>query len=154
MTRLLLTVGNEMMGDDGAGALLAQRVRAAPLDGWVCLHGGSLPEARLHQVRELAPGRVLIVDAAEMGLPTGQVRRLAAAQLAEALAADPFLLTSHALPLGFLVEALQEFVPQVELVGIQPGTVAFGLPLSEAVRTAVDWVYAQLHSGAEDFIDL
>jgi hydrogenase 3 maturation protease len=48
------------------------------------------------------------------------------------------------LPLTFLIEALREFVPQVELLGIQPDIVAFGYPLSPAVRQAVEQVYANL----------
>jgi hydrogenase 3 maturation protease len=41
---LILTVGNNMMGDDGAGALLAHMLRANPLQDWEVLHGDSAPE--------------------------------------------------------------------------------------------------------------
>ena len=42
------------------------------------------------------------------------------------------------------MEALREFVPRVDLIGIQPDVVAFGYPVSEPVRLAVDRVYASL----------
>jgi hydrogenase 3 maturation protease len=140
--KLILTVGNGMMGDDGAGSLLAQMIRKAPLPDWELLVGGAMPENILHQVRFLAPEHVLVVDAADMDLPPGSVRLIQADRLE-----DPFLLTTHTLPLSFLIQALQEFVPSVELLGIQPEIVAFGFPMSESVKNAVARLYAELCSG-------
>jgi len=139
---LVLTVGNGMMGDDGAGALLAQLLAATPLDGWDLLHGGSAPENLLHRVRTMSPERVLLVDAADMDLPPGSVRSIRDDRLD-----DPFLMTTHSLPLTFLIESLREIAPQVELLGIQPETVAFGLPISPAVKNAVERVYQDLKAG-------
>lgn len=137
--KLVLTVGNGMMGDDGAGVLLAQMMREAPLEGWEVINGGASPENVLHRVRELSPAQVLVVDAADMDLPPGSIRRIQVERLT-----DPFLMTTHALPLTFLVQALSEFVPEVEMVGIQPEVIAFGYPMSESVRQAVAQVYHQL----------
>jgi hydrogenase 3 maturation protease len=139
---LLLTVGNGMMGDDGAGVLLAQKLRENPISGWSVVNGGSAPENTLHQVRELEPERVLVVDAADMDLEPGSIRLIQAEKLD-----DPFLMTTHSLPLSYLVDALQEFVGQVELLGIQPDTIAFGFPMSEAVRGAVGQIYLDLQNG-------
>lgn len=44
MTDVLLCVGNSMMGDDGAGPLLAEKCAAAPKGNWVVIDGGSAPE--------------------------------------------------------------------------------------------------------------
>jgi hydrogenase 3 maturation protease len=143
---VLLTVGNGMMGDDGAGVLLAQMLREQPLDDWAALNGGSAPENILHRVREMEPRRVLVVDAADMDLEPGSIRRIHADRLD-----DPFLMTTHTLPLTFLIESLREFVPQVELLGIQPRMVAFGYPMSDEVCAAVGQVYADLKNGATDW---
>ncbi len=140
--KLILTIGNDLMGDDGAGALLAHMLRANPLRDWEILHGGSAPENILHRVRELAPQQALLVDAADMDLPPGSIRLIQTRSLE-----DPFLLTTHTLPLTFLVEALREFVPQVELLGVQPDIIAFGYPLSLSVRQAVEQIYADLEDG-------
>lgn len=128
-----------MMGDDAAGLLLARLVRQAPLADWELLQGGAMPENYLHQVRCLAPEQVLIVDAAEMGLLPGAVRLVGEEQID-----SPELLTTHTLPLTFLIQALREFVPQVALLGIQPEIVAFGYPVSLAVQRAVEQVYTRL----------
>ena len=140
---VLLTVGNGMMGDDGAGVLLAQMLRDEPLADWSVVNGGSAPENVLHRIREMDATRVLIVDAADMDLEPGAIRRINAEKLD-----DPFLMTTHKLPLTFLIESLQEFVPQVDLLGIQPNIVAFGFPISEEVRSAVGKVYADLKNNA------
>ncbi|GIK08479.1 MAG: hydrogenase 3 maturation endopeptidase HyCI [Anaerolineaceae bacterium] len=143
---VLLAVGNGMMGDDGAGVLLAQMLRDAPLDGWRVTVGGSAPENVVHQIRAMDASRVLVVDAADMDLEPGAVRRIDADKLD-----DPFLMTTHTLPLTFLIESLCEFVPQVDLLGIQPNIVAFGFPMSEEVRRAVGQVYADLKNGRMDW---
>ena len=137
--KVLLTVGNGMMGDDGAGVLLAQMLRDAPLADWSVVNGGSAPENVVHRIREMDATRVLVVDAADMDLEPGTIRRIDADKLD-----DPFLMTTHTLPLTFLIESLREFVPQVDLLGIQPNIVAFGFPMSEEVRNAVGQVYADL----------
>lgn len=143
---VLLTVGNGMMGDDGAGVLLAQMLRDQPLEDWAALNGGSAPENVLHRIREMDASRVLVVDAADMDLEPGSVRRIHADRLD-----DPFLMTTHTLPLTFLIESLREFVPQVELLGIQPRMVAFGYPMSDEVRVAVGQVYADLKNNMTDW---
>ena len=87
---VVFTVGNGMMGDDAAGVLLAAKLREAPLEHWISLHGGSMPENYLYRVRELAPERVIVVDAADMDLPPGAIRRIHPDKID-----DPFILTTH-----------------------------------------------------------
>jgi len=143
---ILLTVGNGMMGDDGAGVLLAQMLRRNPLENWTVLNGGSAPENVLHQIREMDAQRVLVVDAADMDLSPGSIRLIQPDRLD-----DPFLMTTHTLPLTFLIESLREFVPHVELLGIQPTIIAFGFPISDDVRKAAEQVYTDLKSGSTDW---
>jgi hydrogenase 3 maturation protease len=139
--RLVFTVGNTMMGDDAAGPLLAEMIEQNPLPGWDVLDGGIVPESYLYKIREMAPQQVLLVDSAEMGLPPGKIQSIPIA--------DPFIMTTHSLPLTYLVEAIREFVPEVELVGIQPEVVAFGYPVSEKVKDAVEAVYERLKERGE-----
>ena len=143
---ILLTVGNGMMGDDGAGVLLAQMMGENPLENWTVLNGGSAPENVVYQIREMDTERVLVVDAADMNLPSGSIRLIRVDQWN-----DPFLMTTHTLPLTFLIESLHEFVPRVELLGIQPNIVAFGYPISDPVRKAVEQVYIDLKSGSTEW---
>lgn len=142
--KLVFTVGNDMMGDDAAGPLLARMLEDAPLEGWAVLNGGSAPENAMFKVREMRPEHVLIVDAADMNLSAGDVQVIDKEQIASL-----FLMTTHSLPLSFLMDAISEFAPHVEMIGIQPGTVAFGYPVSQEVRSAVERIYDWLEQHEE-----
>jgi hydrogenase 3 maturation protease len=140
--KLLLSVGNGMMGDDAAGPLLAEKLRRMPLEGWQVLDGGSAPENVIHRIREISPEHVLIVDASDMDLKPGEIRRIGSEKIN-----DPFLMTTHSMPLSYLIQSLEEFVAKVEMIGIQPEVVAFGYPISLSVKQAVDAVYENLKKG-------
>jgi hydrogenase 3 maturation protease len=146
---LLLAVGNWMMGDDAVGPLLAQKMQEEPIDGWEVMNCGSTPENYLHKIRELAPRRVLIVDASDMDLKPGDIRRIGADKID-----DPFLMTTHALPLSYLIHSLEEFVPEVEMVGVQPEIVAFGYPISDKVVQAVGVIFENLKLECQGWQDL
>lgn len=94
MTDVLLCVGNSMMGDDGAGPLLAEKCAAAPKGNWVVIDGGSAPENDIVAIRELRPTRLLIVDATDMGLNPGEIRIIDPDDIAEM-----FMMTTHNMPL-------------------------------------------------------
>lgn len=146
MKGLVITVGNELMGDDGAGPLLARLLEEKRLPGWEVINGGAAPENYLHQVRDLQPAAVVVVDACEMNLQAGSIRLISEKDIAW-----EFFLTTHRLPLSFFISALKELVPEVYFVGIQPAVVAFGLPISPEVKQAVETVYQKLQTGELDF---
>jgi hydrogenase 3 maturation protease len=141
--QILLTIGNSLMGDDGAGPLLAALLEQSPAPAWQVFDGGSAPENVIHRVRAAGPRCVLVFDAVEMGLEPGAVRLVD-----EQLIVDQAVMTTHDLPVSFLMAALRETIPDVCLLGVQPAVVAFGYPLSPAVQQAVHAVHAQLSGGA------
>ncbi len=147
--KLVFTVGNSLMGDDAAGPLLARRLEDSPIRGWELVEGGPAPENLLYRVRELEPEEVLVVDAADMDLAAGEVRLIPAERLQ-----DPFLMSTHTLPLSYLIESLREFVPRVRLLGIQPRLVSFGYPLSAEVQQAIERVYQSLKPGGPAWEEL
>jgi len=128
-----------MMGDDGAGPLLAEKFRAAPQGEWVLVDGGSAPENDIGAIRELRPARLLLVDATEMGLNPGEIRIIDPEDIAEM-----FMMTTHNMPLNYLVDQLREDVGEVIFLGIQPDIVGFYYPMTDPVKHAVDTVYDRL----------
>ncbi|WP_076409016.1 hydrogenase maturation peptidase HycI [Shewanella sp. UCD-KL12] len=138
-TNVLLAVGNSMMGDDGAGPLLAEMMSKHPIDDWAVVDGGSAPENCVHQIRQLQPQRVIVFDAAEIGEKAGEVRVIDPDSIA-----DMFIMSTHSLPLNFLIDDLKTFVPEVLFVGVQPAIVAFSFPMTEMVEEAVSHLYQQL----------
>jgi hydrogenase 3 maturation protease len=141
---VLLAVGNSMMGDDGAGPLLAEMLQQQPLAGWAVIDGGSAPENHAHEVLALAPRRVVIVDAADMGLAPGEIRIVD-----ERCIAEMFFMTTHNLPISFLIERLREQVEEVVFIGIQPAVVAYSFPMMDVVKQAVEVLFSRLQSGQE-----
>ena len=142
--KLVVTVGNEMMGDDAAGPLLARMIERLPLDDWEVLDGGNAPENYVFKIREFKPEWVTIVDAADMSLECGEIRQIEKDDIGSL-----FLMTTHTLPLTYLLEAIREFVPSVELIGIQPEVLAFGYPVSPRVEQAVQHIYSLLERSGE-----
>ena len=122
MTDVLLCVGNSMMGDDGAGPLLAEKCAAAPKGNWV-----------------LRPTRLLIVDATDMGLNPGEIRIIDPADIAEM-----FMMTTHNMPLNYLIDQLKEDIGEVIFLGIQPDIVGFYYPMTQPIKDAVETVYQRL----------
>ncbi len=139
VSNLMLAVGNSMMGDDGAGPMLFELMQKKPVDGWVAVNGGSSPENVVHQVRALNPQRLLIVDAADIGLAPGEVRIIDPDDIAEM-----FIMSTHNLPLNFLIDQLKEDIENIIFLGIQPDLVSFYMPMNEKVIAAVHQVYAAL----------
>lgn len=141
---LVLTVGNAMMGDDGAGPYLADKLQAAPLSGWIHIDGGIAPENVVYKVRELQPARVVLVDAAEIGEKAGTLQVIPPETIAEM-----FIFSTHNMPLNFLIDELKTFVPEVIFVGVQPAIVAFSFPMTEMVSGAMDYLYDHLEEAKD-----
>ncbi|QXC36956.1 hydrogenase maturation peptidase HycI [Aeromonas jandaei] len=141
---LVLTVGNAMMGDDGAGPYLADKLQATPLPGWIHIDGGIAPENVVYKVRELQPERVVLVDAAEIGEKAGTLQVIPPETIAEM-----FIFSTHNMPLNFLIDELKTFVPEVIFVGVQPAIVAFSFPMTEMVSEAMDYLYQHLDAARD-----
>lgn len=135
----LLCVGNSMMGDDGAGPRLAELCAEKPLPGWTVVDGGAAPENDIGFLRELCPKHLVIADATDMGLAPGEMRIIAEEDIA-----DMFMMTTHNLPLTFLMQQLHDDIPQITFVGIQPDVVAFYYPMTDAVEQAVSRLHQLL----------
>ena len=131
-----------MMGDDGAGPYLYQLLTENPLSDWEVIDGGSAPENVAHQIRQLRPKRLLIVDAADMELPPGKIRIIDKDAIAEL-----FFVSTHNMPLNFLIEQLEEDIAEIVFVGIQRDLVSFGFPMTETVRDSVQFLYDFLREG-------
>jgi len=147
MTNLVLTVGNDMMGDDGAGPLLAELMQEQPVTGWEVLDAGTTPEDFTGQLRTMGLKRLLIVDAADMQLEAGALRFVDHEKIAELAMA-----TTHNIPLSFLIGELSSDIPDILFLGIQPERVAFYEPMSEAVTRAVHHIHQELERGLPEIL--
>lgn len=131
MKRMLLGVGNRLSRDDGAGPALAERLAASD---WLAIDCGTSLENTAGIVRRERPDRLVIVDAARMGLDPGSVRRLSLP------AAERMLASTHGLPLSFYVDRVRLAARDIVILGIEPADLSFGEGLSPEVSAAVAWL--------------
>lgn len=140
-SNVLLAVGSVLRGDDAAGPLLAKMMTDSPVEGWSVIDGGQCPEDELGVIRRQEPDTVLVFDAADMGLPPGAVRNLSAGDVA-----TDCLISTHALPITFLLGEIEGIAKRVVLLGIQPADTTFFAPLTPAVRESVKELFERISS--------
>ncbi len=124
---MLLGVGNPLARDDGVGVWVAERFHG---EGWLSIPAGQAPENVLGKIARLAPKRLVVVDAVEMGLPPGTIRRI------PGLPGRAPWGSTHALPLSALFAELCRGIGEVVLIGIQPKDLSLGEGLSPEVAAA------------------
>lgn len=125
-------VGQRLRGDDGAGPAVAQRL--APLAGasLLVIDGGHAPENCLGPIVRFCPDAILFIDAARGGNAPGELIWLRPDE------ADSRGGSTHALSLAMLAGYLSaETGAAVQVLGIEPGEMAFGEGLSPVVKEAV-----------------
>jgi len=135
---LLLGIGNPHHGDDALGPIFARAFRHPD---WQCINVTTVPENYTGVVRRLHPDILIFLDAADMGLPPGTLRRLAPDQI---LTRD---FGTHAPPLGQLAGFLSDCAEQIIILGIQPETTTPGARLSKPVRATLKELGHTLASG-------
>ena len=146
--KVVFTVGSVLRGDDAAGPMLAKMMEENPIPGWEVIDGGQMPEDELSVVRRKNPDVMLVVDAADMGLPVGSLH-----VLDEDEVVSDFMVTTHSLPITYLLGELRKCCGTVVFLGIQPGHSEFFGALSPEVMDAVQKIYDFL-SKKIDFADL
>ncbi len=143
MVRLLLGIGNPLLGDDGAGNYVAGLVKDT---GWKVFDCGTIPENFTGKVRELHPEILVIVDAADMKIFPGEFRVVQPEKIADVA------FGTHSLPLRILIEYLAPDAGRILFIGIQPERVETGAPLSERVRRGARRLVRFIEKGEFDKI--
>lgn len=145
---VILGIGNQLAGDDGAGIYFAEllnlkRQRASvPLSPEVTvICAATAPEGYASVVRRYQPDLLMLVDAADMGLSPGALRVITP----ERISAVSF--STHHMPLSMFISYVREFCGAVMLVGVQPEYTEMGRPLSQAVRKSIKGLVATILEG-------
>ena len=144
---LVLALGNPLRGDDGAGAAVIRSLEdSGRLPAAVSLLDGGTPGLETVLLLQ-GYRRVIIVDAAEMGLEPGAWARFTPEKVVSGARDVSLRGTLHyaglaeALKLG---EALGILPPEIVIYGIQPLEVGWQPGLSAPVRAAVPAVCAAI----------
>ena len=137
---VLVGVGSELRGDDGAGLLVAQKLKVKSKKLKVLI-GGTAPENLTGEIKRLKPSHLIIVDSADFQAAPGAVEVLGY----DKIGGHSF--STHSAPLKMMIDYLLadiSFEPIV--IGIQPRSLEFGAAVSEEVKAAVDEVVETLSS--------
>jgi len=131
----VIGVGNELMRDDGVGIEVVRRLREENLGAHVELIEGAVGGLDLVFYLEERE-RVIIVDAARMGLAPGTVRLVQREEIEERLVP---LASLHDIALHDVLELaeLTGIGAEVVVVAVEPGEVLPGLGLTAPVAAAV-----------------
>ena len=135
---VLIGIGNALRGDDGVGPWIADHFQE---EGWLSLNCGTVPENFTAVIRRAAPDLLLIVDAADIGLPPGEFRVVDPSRI------EDVSIGTHQLPLTHLMEYLKNSANAIVFVGIQPAKVLDEECISAEVKTGAETLMQDLREG-------
>lgn len=141
---VVLTVGAVLRGDDAVGPFLAKLLEDDPVEGWDVIDGGQVPEDHISVVRRARPDRLVVVDAANMGLEPGAVRRLT-----EDDVATDYMMTTHSLPISIMLHELSSCCGEIVFLGIQPAQMEFFSSLTPEVERSAHDIHDLLATGGD-----
>ncbi len=149
MKEVVLGIGNTLKGDDGIGIYIIERIdkyleevkRGAGQARFtgarrkiIAINCGITPENYTSIIRKHNPDRLILVDAAEMGLTPGSYRIIPPEKI------EVMHLSTHSMALSFLILYVSDLCKDIVLVGIQPERMDFGTELSNIIRGSGDRV--------------
>ncbi len=120
----LMGIGNTLRGDDGIGSIIARNFKD---NNWLSLDCGVAPENFTSIVKKNKPQLVVLIDVVEMDLKPGEFRIIHPEKI------SIMHLTTHSIPLSFLISYLKSFTPEVIFIGIQPKLIYYSTSISPEV---------------------
>ena len=142
---IILGMGNTLRSDDGAGPILASRIKnKVPFLVW---EAGASPENYLGKIIQEKPDTVLIIDAVDFGGLPGEFKILEADQLRTVN-----LFSTHNASISLLTNYLQSNLKMdIIILIIQPKSITLGDRLSPEVDKSINILeglfYAQEDKG-------
>ena len=134
---VVLGMGSDLRGDDGAGSLVARRL--SERHPGRAFDGGASPENFTGPVGRARPDTVILVDAADFGGEPGEVRTIDPGEAASGLPGP------HAVSLGTFAAALSEETgATVRVVAVQAVASGLGDAMSPEVVAAVERLVGEL----------
>lgn len=117
-------VGNILRGDDGIGSIIAKTFKD---ENWLSLDCGVAPENYTSIVKRNKPNLVVVIDVVEMDLNPGEFRIISPDKI------STLHLTTHSMPLSFLISYLKEYAEEIIFIGIQPKSIEYSNSISYEV---------------------
>jgi hydrogenase 3 maturation protease len=148
MKKIVMGIGNELQGDDAVGNAVAEGLKRKENNDFISVPCGTVPENFAGVVEREKPGILILVDAAEMGLPPGSVRLLPKEKLNSAT------IGTHGIPLQQLALRLEKHAGRIICIGVQPGKMRLGDKMSPPVVLAKKKVIEAIEGSGFSLIPL
>ena len=107
-----MCIGNRDGGDDAIGPYIADKLKN--YTNIKTLDCGVVPENYTSIVKNLNPQNLVIIDAFEMGLKPGEIRKVPSKKI------GVMHVSTHGIPISVLVKYLKQFASKITIIGIQP----------------------------------
>jgi len=128
---VLVGVGNALRGDDGVGVKIIELLQERRLENVMLINAETVPEAFTGKVEKYKPTHVMLIDAANFRGQVGETRLITGAQIGGQT------LSTHSLPLSLFISYIEKSIDvPVILLGIQPKTIDFDMPMSREIEEA------------------
>jgi hydrogenase 3 maturation protease len=111
MDFLVMCIGNPQGGDDAVGPYIAKKLKELNINAIDC---GTTPENYTSVVKQINPKKLIIIDAADMGLKPGEIRIVPKEKI------GVMTISTHGIPTSVLMNYLEKYIKEVILIGIQP----------------------------------
>ena len=136
----IVGVGSELKGDDYAGVAIAHQLEKdqgalEKRPDVKIFIGGNAPENITGEIKRFGPSHVIILDCADMGRNAGESDLIDMEKIGGAS------MDTHRLPMKMFAKYLFSCIEcRIIIIGIQPKTLGFNLPISEEVKAATNYV--------------
>ncbi len=127
MNFVVMCIGNPEGGDDAVGPYVADKMKETDVDVIDCK---TTPENYTSVVKRKNPDKLIIIDAAEMGLNSGEIRIISKEKI------GVMTISTHGIPVSVLMGYLEQSVNEVILIGIQPKTMSG--EMTETIKNSAD----------------
>ena len=137
---VVMGIGNDLKADDGVGPYIIEQLQKTAPPQIELIDASTVPENFISHLIDARPSLILLIDAALMGSEPGTIRLIEKSDI------GGVAFSSHQLPLTFFIEYLENNITTTILVlGIQPYTDEFTLPLSQPVQNAAQTIIEVLN---------
>lgn len=128
---VILGIGNILRNDDGAGSILASRIKSRV--SFKVFDAGISPENYLDKIIKEKPDTLLLIDVADFGGSSGECRLLEADEIKTIN-----LFSTHNTSLSLIINYLQtNLKADIIILLIQSKNIDFGDNLSPEITTAI-----------------
>lgn len=139
----IVGIGNELNGDDGAGVLIARKIKKALSfsENLLIVEGSIAPENFSAPVRRFKPDWIWLIDAADLKHNPGYIEIITLEEI------DGVTVFAHGLPLSIFGKYIQsETGASVIIFGIQPENLEPFTQISKVIGKSIDLISEELIS--------